>query len=104
MSLTLHPMTRHWVDGQHRHDPTTPGAMLAPRPVADQTEAEETAVRWLQAYGQVSYIRLDDNGTEVRSYGHHDFFLSTSPLRDVHHRVVEADLADRMAARKAVQQ
>lgn len=101
MTLTLHPMTSHWVDGVYRHDPTTHGIQAHPHPVADQTEAEETAVRWLQAYGAVSYVRLDDDGTEVRTYGRCDFFQWKSPLRDVRERVVAADLVARMAARVA---
>ena len=36
----------------------------------------------------------DDSGAEVREYRRGDFFQSTSPLRDVHHRVVKQDLVN----------
>ncbi|MFG2359357.1 hypothetical protein [Streptomyces sp. NPDC048521] len=91
--LTLHPITGGIRNGRHQHYPTP---NIQPRPTGSQAAAEETAVRLLRAYGSISYLRLvDSTGAEVREYRRGDFFQSTSPLRDVHHRVVDQDLAGR---------
>lgn len=91
--LTLHPITGGIRDGRHQHYPTP---NIQARPADSETAAEEAAVRMLRAYGAISYLRLvDGSGAEVREYRRGDFFYSTSPLRDVHHRVVAQDLADR---------
>lgn len=93
--LTLHAITRGIHDGRYQHYPTP---HVDSRPVGTDMAAEETAVRMLQAYHSVCYLRLtDDSGTEVREYGRHDFFYSDSPLRDVRRRVVAQDLAARAA-------
>ncbi len=95
--LSLHPITGGIRDGRHQQYPTP---NIPARPVASETEAEESAVRLLRAYGAISYLRLmDDTGAEVREYRRGDFFQTTSPLRDVHHRVVEQNLAARAAAK-----
>ncbi|AKZ60808.1 hypothetical protein SAM23877_p099 (plasmid) [Streptomyces ambofaciens ATCC 23877] len=91
--LTLHPITGGIRDGRHQQYPTP---NLPARPVASQAEAEESAVRLFRAYGAISYLRLTDSaGEEVREYRRGDFFQSTSPLRDVHRRVVDQDLGCR---------
>jgi len=97
--LTLNAITRGIRDGRHQHYPTP---NIDPRPVDTETGAEETAVRLLQAYHSICYLRLvDDSGTEVRKYGRHDFFYAKSPLQDVRRRVVDQDIADRLANRAA---
>lgn len=91
--LTLHPITGGIRNGRHEHYPTP---NIEARPAGSETAAEEAAVRMLRAYGAISYLRLtDSSGLEVREYRRGDFFQSTSPLRDAHHRVVAQDLADR---------
>jgi hypothetical protein len=91
--LTLHPVTGGIRNGRHQHYPTP---NIEAHPADSETAAEEAAVRMLRAYGAISYLRLTDaSGADVREYRRGDFFQSTSPLRDVHHRVVAQDLADR---------
>jgi hypothetical protein len=96
---TLHAITRGIRDGRHQHYPP-PHIEL--RPVDTETAADEAAVRMLRAYHSICYLRLvDDSGTEVREYHRYEFSRSDQPLWDVHCRVVEADIAERMAARSA---
>lgn len=95
--LTLHAVTRGFRNGTYQHYPTPD---IKPRPVDTERAAEETAVRLLQAYHSICYLRLvDDTDTEVREYGRHDFFYAKSPLREVRRRVVDQDIAARLAAR-----
>lgn len=92
--LTLNAITGGIRDGRHQHYPTP---NIEVRLVGSETEAEETAVRMLRAYGSISYLRLiDAAGTEVREYRRGHFFHLTSPLRDAHHRVVAQDQAARI--------
>ncbi|MFF7837533.1 hypothetical protein ACFZC6_01665 [Streptomyces ossamyceticus] len=96
--LTLNAITRGILDGRHQHYPTP---HIDPRPVDAET-ADETAVRMLRAYHSISYLRLvDESGAEVREYHRHEFAFSNSPLWDVHCRVVDADIAERMRVRSA---
>lgn len=91
--LTLHPITGGIRDGRHQHYPT-PNIQI--RPVGSEAAAEEAAVRMFNAYGSISFLRLvDASGVEVRDFRRWHFFQSTSPLRDVRHRVVAQDLTDR---------
>jgi hypothetical protein len=97
--LTLNAITRGTLDGRYQHYPTP---RIEPRPVDTQMAAEEAAVRLLRAYHSICYLRLvDDSGTEVREYHRYEFARSDQPLWDVHCRVVDADIAERMAARSA---
>ncbi|GAA3852743.1 hypothetical protein GCM10023084_03700 [Streptomyces lacrimifluminis] len=96
--LTLNPITRGILNGRHQHYPTP---NIEPRPVDTET-ADETAVRMLRAYHSICYLRLvDESGAEVREYHRYEFSHSGSPLWDVHRRVVDADIAERLAARTA---
>lgn len=96
--LTLNAITRGIRDGRHQHYPTP---HIEPRPVGTET-ADETAVRMLRAYHSISYMRLvDESGAEIREYHRYEFARSGAPLWDVHCRVVDADIAERMAARSA---
>lgn len=97
--LTLHSITRGIRDGRHQHYPTP---NIEPRPVDTETAADETAVRMLRAYHSICYMRLvDESDTEVREYHRYEFARPGSSLWDVHCRVVEADIAERLAARTA---
>lgn len=99
MPMTLSAITRGIRDGRHQHYPTP---HIQPRPVDTETAADECAVRMLRAYHSICYLRLvDSTGTEVREYHRYDFSRSDSPLWEVHCRVVDADIAERMAARTA---
>jgi hypothetical protein len=98
MSLTLHAVTGGIRDGRHQNYPT-PG--IDARPVLTTDAAEEVAARMLRAYHSISYLSLTDQaGGEVRTYRRCDFFYTDSSLREVHHRVANADIAARLAARK----
>ncbi|TXS68920.1 hypothetical protein [Streptomyces sp. sk2.1] len=91
--LTLNAITGGIRDGRHQYYPTP---NIEARSVDSEVAAEETAVRMFRAYGSISYLRLlDAAGVEVREYRRGHFFQSTSPLRDVAHRVVDEDLAAR---------
>lgn len=93
--LTLHPVTGGIRDGRHQHYPTP---NLPPRQAEDEASAQEAACRMLRAYGAVSFLRLvDEAGVQVGELQRGDFFYPRSPLRDVHHRVVQEDLAARLA-------
>lgn len=97
--LTLHAITRGIHDGRYQHYPTP---HIEPRPADTETAADEAAVRMLRAYHSICYLRLvDESGTEVREYHRYEFSRSGSPLWDVHRRVVDADIAERLAARTA---
>lgn len=96
---TLHAITRGILDGRHQHYPTP---HIEPRPVDTATAADEAAVRMLRAYHSICYLRLvDGSDAEVREYHRYEFARPDSPLWDVHRRVVEADIAERLAARIA---
>jgi hypothetical protein len=90
VTLTLQPITSHWVNRTHRNDPT-PG--IPPRDVNDEDIAQETAVRLLQAYHSISYLQLLDGEQEVAVYRRGDFFYRDSPLRHVRQRVTAARIA-----------
>ena len=93
--LTLHPITGGILDGRHQHYPTP---NLAPRSAENETSAEEAACRMLRAYGFISFLRLvNEAGAVVREFRRGNFFYSKSPLRNVHHRVVQEDLTSRLA-------
>lgn len=96
---TLNAITRGILDGHHQHYPTP---HIEPRPVDTETAADEAAVRMLRTYHSICYLRLtDDSGVEVREYHRYEFARSGQPLWDVHCRVVDADIAERPAARTA---
>lgn len=97
--LTLNAVTRGTLDGRYQHYPTP---HIDPRPVDTETAANEAAVRMLRAYHSICYLRLvDESGAEVREYHRYEFARPGQPLWDVHCRVVEADIAERLAARTA---
>jgi len=90
--LTVHPITSGIRDGRHQHYPT-PG--LAPYEAKDETAAQEIACTAFMKYHPISFLRLEDeDGTELRVYRRGDFFQSTSPLRHVHHAIVDRRMAE----------
>jgi len=90
--FTVHAITSGVRDGRHQHYPT-PG--LAPYDAKDQAAAEEIACTALMKYHPISYLRLvDEAGAEVREYRRGDFFQSRSPLRHVHHAIVDRRMAE----------